>query len=176
MKLQFSSRSLLITGLGIPLFVCGLWVFALSREPAIFIRLSGLLPLLLLLLAASLAVYVSWTLLRSSDWSRRLLSILIIGAMMASVLWLQRFSDLGVFLMGGASYWVERASTAPDPEAKVRLKIVLDSTQYGADQAERAVLALPTFSERQRLFLLLADLAPSEQWERRYRERVHSEE
>lgn len=85
----------------------------------------------------------------------------------------QRYTEVGVFLLGGGSYWVERAAGEPtDAVAADYLNIVLQATQYGLNVAENAVGALPDRGQQARLFTLLAAVTHNESWAVRFRERA----
>lgn len=79
-----------------------------------------------------------------------------------------RYSPYGIFLGGGARYWVERAAAADDArEARAHLRRVL-ATPYGVNTAENAVRDLADPDRRIRLWRLLIELARSDNWRMAY--------
>jgi hypothetical protein len=98
-----------------------------------------------------------------------LLLILVILLAVPAFLYTQRWTRPGIFLLGGTGYWVGRARAAVDPaEAKAYFRYVLASSQYGVNGAENAVNALPDQRDRVRLFTLLIEVAPNENWREIY--------
>ncbi len=95
-------------------------------------------------------------------------------ALLTALGWVSAFvfvrthTGLGVLLLGGADYWVGRAAAAPDEEARQILAEVVGSSNYGVDAARAAVMRRPKSSERVRLFVLLANVAPTGSWRQRY--------
>ncbi len=88
---------------------------------------------------------------------------------------LQRHTQLGILAFGGARYWIGQAREVEDGEAREHLRYVLDSGDYGVNAAENAVAGLSSGFERLRLFELLAELAPNDNWQRTYLRRAEQE-
>ncbi|MGH2608509.1 MAG: hypothetical protein ACRDHF_05410, partial [Tepidiformaceae bacterium] len=81
----------------------------------------------------------------------------------------QRYSILGVHVLGGGHHWVRRAAEErSDDNAALCLRRMLGVSQYGLNVAERAVLRLDDRAQRARLFMLLAQLVPWQNWQERY--------
>lgn len=85
------------------------------------------------------------------------------------------FTDLGVLAVGH-HYWMSRAARSPDDASLTQnLKRVLNSTQYGVNNAENWVLDVEDRATRVRLWEKLIELAPNESWRGYYRERLEAE-
>lgn len=163
-------RVLGVTGL---ISVAGLWLLtAMAKSPVLVSIKDALAAAFLVLVVLILLVGIGWGLFASGQLLDRLIGFGMILILIALSFWVQRHTDMGVLVLGGASYWVERAAEAPDAEARTYLSLVLRSTQYGVNRAERAVLALPSAEGKKRLFLLLAEQAPTEHWQKRFRSRA----
>jgi hypothetical protein len=94
------------------------------------------------------------------------LLIAVVIASFATFVHVRRHSRIGIKTLGGADYWIEIAAMTPDvEEAKVHLTKVI--SQDGAHAAEVAVLKLD-YKDAHRLLLLLADIAPNDDWRSRY--------
>jgi hypothetical protein len=105
---------------------------------------------------------------RHGIFSRVIGTALLVGEIFLFV-WLQRYSTLGVFALGGGRYWINRAAHTPsDTDARAYVRVVLSATQYGVDVAENAVVAQKDPKIQRRLFLLLAECAPNELWRDQY--------
>jgi hypothetical protein len=111
-----------------------------------------------------------WTFLRTPRCVDRLGALFGVLLLLPLGIWVQHHTDLGVFALGGSSFWIHRAAESPDAEAIQDLNLVLSATQYGVNAAEEAVLEVGTRQQRRRLFLLLAERAPTERWAARYRQ------
>src|SRR2546422_7621360 len=120
-----------------------------------------LAPLAVILIG--LSALVLWRLLGSRVSVTRKVAALALGvALSAGVVWLQRFTDVGVFAGRGVRYWVGRAAASnTETEALACLEIVMSATQYGVNAAETSVMRYPPLV-RARLFKLLAGAAPTE--------------
>jgi hypothetical protein len=101
---------------------------------------------------------------------KTILTILFIVVAVGSIygfIYLRRYSQFGITSLGGANYWIEMATITPDVEqAKSHLTKVI--THCGPNAAEVAVSNLDYPADAHRLFLLLADVAPSDNWRSRY--------
>jgi hypothetical protein len=130
-----------------------------------------LVPLGLILVG--LTGLVLWRLLGVRVSVTRKVGALALGvAITAGVVWLQRFTDVGVFAGRGSRYWVGRAAASnTETEALACLEIVLSATQYGVNVAENCVMTYPP-PVRARLFKLLAGVAPTEAWRDQYLRRA----
>lgn len=88
----------------------------------------------------------------------------------------QRHTAFGIFAAGGGRYWVERAAgEANAGVARTHLRRVVGATQYGVNVAENAVGDLPRAEDRLRLWGLLIELAPNENWREIYSRRLAAE-
>ena len=100
---------------------------------------------------------------------KRLLGALLLLSLVPSLRAFQVYTDLGVFLLDGSEYWIDRAARTRDPaRAKEFLAVVVSATQYGVNEAENQVLAHYAPDEQVRLFRLLAEIAPNENWRERF--------
>lgn len=97
---------------------------------------------------------------------RRPKMLIALTVVWALALWQFRIrTGFGVLVLGGANHWVDRAAgTGTDREAAAILRTVLLSSNYGVNAAETAVLRRKDARERKRLFRLLAQVAPWENW------------
>ena len=109
------------------------------------------------------------TFMRRRSKVHRLASVVAVLLLLPLGLWVQRHTDLGVFALGGSSYWARKAARSADAEAIQDLNVILSATQYGVNAAERAVLEIHSREQRRRLFSLLAERAPTQEWAMRYR-------
>jgi hypothetical protein len=108
---------------------------------------------------------------------RRLLGVLLLLSLGPALRTFQIYTDLGVFLLDGSEYWIARAANTADPaQARTFLTVVLSATQYGVNEAENQVLANYAPSEQVRLFRLLSEIAPNENWRDRYLARCRTAE
>lgn len=138
-----------------------------------------------MILPRSESIIVEWTFMVGSiltllalaiiGWSRqrvrgpRIAFLLVIAlAWVSAFVFVRSHTGLGVLVLGGADVWVAKAAAAPDDQAANILSGVIRSSNYGVDAAERAVLQRPLESERIRLFILLATVAPNDSWRQRY--------
>jgi len=88
----------------------------------------------------------------------------------------QRYTALGIFAAGGGRYWVGRAAGEANADvARAHLRRVVGATQYGVNVAENAVRELPRIEDRVRLWRLLIELAPNENWREIYSRRLAAE-
>ncbi len=71
----------------------------------------------------------------------------------------------------GGDHWISRAAEAGDAEAKVYLRAVVDSSNYGVNAAEAAVKKRAA-AEQERLFTLLAEVVPWQNWKETYARRA----
>ena len=100
---------------------------------------------------------------------QRLVSALSVILLMPAFGWCRRYTAVGILVMGGGNYWVERASQAVnDDEATLYLRRILGASQYGVDVAERVVLSVSDDRQRARLFTLLGRAVPWPTWQQRY--------
>jgi hypothetical protein len=108
---------------------------------------------------------------------RRLASAAIgIACAAAAFVAFQRYTAFGIFGAGGGRYWVERAAAEENPDlARAHLRRVLGATQYGVNVAENAVRELPRPEDRIRLWRLLVEIAPNENWRGIYSRRLAAE-
>lgn len=176
MDLPAESKISWLGGAVLVVTTCLLWLRSTLPGPSLASVLDPLpLVLFLVLLGGHLLVsFLGWV--RVKSWKRRAAALILLISLGWLGLWTQRYTDLGVFLLGGASHWIGRAAEADDAEARRYLALVLSSTQYGVDQAERSVLELPSAEQRERLFRLLSDMAPNPAWRERYRHQADEAE
>jgi hypothetical protein len=81
----------------------------------------------------------------------------------------QRYTAFGIFAAGGGRYWVGQAAGEANADvARAHLQRVVGATQYGVNVAENAVADLPRADDRVRLWRLLIELAPNENWREIY--------
>ena len=116
---------------------------------------------------------VLWRLFASRvSLMRRVAALALAAAIIAGVVWLQRFTDVGVAVGRGGWYWVGRAAaSSTETEALACLEIVVSATQYGVNVAESCVMSYPP-AVRARLFKLLAGAAPNINWREQYLRRA----
>ena len=97
---------------------------------------------------------------------RRPKMLLVLTVLWALAFWQFRIrTGAEVLVLGGAHHWVDRAADAgTDREAAAILRAVLLSSNYGVNAAETAVLRRQDTGERRRLFQLMAQTAPWENW------------
>jgi hypothetical protein len=85
------------------------------------------------------------------------------------------FTDLGILVVGH-HYWMSRAARSPDDASLTEnLERVLDSTQYGVNNAENWVLGAEDRATGLRLWAKLIELAPNDLWRGYYGERLAAE-
>lgn len=107
--------------------------------------------------------------------AKRLLFVLLVTAPFVYVVW-SRYTTYGILAGGGGRYWVSRAVAADaDTEAREHLRRVLGATQYGVNVAENAVRRLPRREDRIRMWRLLVELAPNENWRETYQRHLDQE-
>ena len=129
----------------------------------------ALFPSFLLLLSVGVAVVIGAVCLFRPGVYPRVVGFSLLCGAFALFVWFQRFWLLGVFGFGGGSYWVNRAARTPtDKEARECLRVVLSATDYGVNIAENAVLKVSNPASQKRLFLLLAESAPNDNWRAQY--------
>lgn len=103
-------------------------------------------------------------------------ALLLVTLMVLGWIPWSRYTELGIFAGGGGRYWVRRAAVATtDEEAKAHLGRVLATTQYGVNIAENAVADLPDHEARLRMWRLLVELAPNDNWRSIYTRRLKTE-
>jgi hypothetical protein len=131
------------------------------------LRILGLLAVAGFLAVWALAVLVV------GPAKHRLCAVLVALSLVSATAWIRIHTDLGVFALGGARYWVAKANASESAnERQYHLRLVLSATQYGANLAEAAVADYPP--QRQAvLFDSLASTTESPQWRQRYRELEH---
>lgn len=106
----------------------------------------------------------------------RVRAAVIIAAAAVSFIALQRYTAYGIFAAGGGRYWVHRAAAETDAgRAKAHLRRVANATQYGVNVAENAVRELDMPADRARLWRLLIEIAPNENWREIYARRLAAE-
>jgi hypothetical protein len=106
---------------------------------------------------------------------KRLIIVLLLAAPVVFVAW-SRYTAYGIFAGGGGRYWVSRAVAAhSEMEARAHLRRVLGATQYGVNVAETAVRRLPRRKDRIRMWRLLAELAPNDNWRKIYQRNFDQE-
>jgi hypothetical protein len=127
-------------------------------------RILGLLLAIGLLAVWALAVFVV------GPAKHRAWSLLVVLSLLSAIAWARLHTDLGVFALGGANYWVTKASAAANPDEREHyLRLVLSATQFGARIAEGTVAAYPP-QEQSALFESLASTTESAIWRQRYHE------
>lgn len=80
-------------------------------------------------------------------------------------------TDLGILAVGH-KVWIQAAAIGDDDEAACRLRVVLESTQYGPNVLERAILTWPSPKGRTRLLEAAMKAAPSTRWRARFQARA----
>ena len=110
--------------------------------------------------------------MRNPTGKLAILAGLVVLAVAAWVPW-SRYTDLGIFVGGGGRYWVQRAAASrTDDEAVSCLRRVVAATQYGVNVAENQVAAIPDRQIRMRLWRILVQVAPNENWHGIYSRRL----
>ncbi len=130
----------------------GNWIFVVLWLVMILISLcTGIIPLIRL---RSLGM-----------WERSGAAARICLAGLIAVLFFL-LTDVGV-LVAGHRYWMQKAFEASSPEeARVCLRMVFLSTQYGRDLAVKSLKELPEGSRRLELELALCEMAQWQECER----------
>ena len=106
---------------------------------------------------------------------RRLVLVAAVVALLVFGVYGALFSGLGILVVGH-HFWMSRAARSPDDESLTRnLERVLNSTQYGVNNAENWVLDVEDRETRIRLWEKLIELAPNEGWREYYRTRLAAE-
>ena len=151
---------------------CALWLgSAFGPPPAGLLelfhwpfRILGLLAVTGFLSVWALAVLVV------GPAKHRLCAVVVALSLVSGIAWIRIHTDLGVFALGGARYWIAKADASESAGERQRhLRLVLSATQYGANIAEGAVAAYPPHRQAV-LFDSLASTTESPLWRRRYRE------
>lgn len=151
--------------------VLTLWLWVFLGPGHLLVSNNRLLLLLCVpAIFAGVACMTAWTFLRTRSKIDQLGAVAALLLLLPLGLWVQRHTDLGVLALRGSSFWAQKAASSPDAEAIRDLDLILSSTQYGVNAAERAVQDLDSREQRHRLFLLLAERAPTERWAERYRQ------
>jgi len=167
-------RPALVIGIALGAFACScaLWLgSALARPPAALIelfhwplRFLGLLVLIGFLAVWALAVLIV------GPTRHRACAVLVALSLVSAIAWIRIHTDLGVFALGGANYWLTKASASGNAnERRQCLRLVLSATQYGPNIAEGAVAAYP-LQEQATLYESLSSTTESPRWRQRYRE------
>ena len=150
---------------------CALWLgSAFNPLPAGLLelfhwpfRIVGLLAVAGFLSVWALAVLVV------GPAKHRLCAVVVALSLVSATAWIRIYTDLGVFALDGARYWVAKANASENAnERQNRLRLVLSATQFGAHIAEGAVAAYPPHRQAV-LFDSLASTTDSPLWRRRYR-------
>lgn len=150
-----------------------LWLWKLSDDPVpVLVSVRDLRVLFGALVLV--AVLVGWSVFRLVERSAGavvagmvvLVSLILVGG------WARRYTDMGVFVLGGDRYWIGRAVDAPSADLRSRyVQLVLESTDYGVNSAENAVMRLP-LRDQVEMFSVLAEVVKSESWRERYLRRA----
>ena len=131
-----------------------------------------LLSLLALLAVAFLATGIA--LARQRGWRQRLSAAAVVLSLVVLAVWFQRYTDVGILLLGGDAVWVRAAAEAETPEARrTALLMALQGTEYALSTVETEILegyrSEPGLQAE--LFLVLAEIAPTDRWREQYRGR-----
>jgi hypothetical protein len=167
-------RPALVIGIALGAFACScaLWLgSALAQPPAALIELFHW-PLRFLGLLVVIGILAVWALavLIVGPPGHRAWAVLAALSLVSAIAWARIHTDLGVFALGGANYWLAKASASGNAnERQHYLQLVLSATQYGPNIAEGAVAAYPP-QEQAPLYDALASSTESPQWRQRYRE------
>lgn len=87
--------------------------------------------------------------------------------------WVARYTSIGIFALGGSRYWVGLALSYDEEKAKIALGKAMNSNNYGVNNVMNAVASLPEASQRYRMFMLLASIAPNDNWKEIYTNRAN---
>lgn len=149
-------------------------VVAQGPHPDLVTGGSNFIVLWALGLFAVIAVLSGVALARRSSLPPRLPGTLSLLSLVVLTFWLQRHTDIGIFLLGGDSVWVRHAASQETPEARcVASSTALQGTQYALNTVETIVLE--DYKDQPQLqhdlFFALSEVAPNEGWSQRYKAR-----
>lgn len=100
-----------------------------------------------------------------------MVGVLSLISLVVLAFWFQRYTNMGIFLLGGDSVWVRHAAACEGAEARREaLATALQGTQYALNTVETIVLE--DYSDQpelqHELFLALSEVASNEGWSKRY--------
>lgn len=151
------------------------WLFA-PRHPcevAVF-QSSYLLLEAALVLLYLLGAVLTTSFLVERERRQALAALAVLLAVGGLGLLQSRYTSVGIFVLGGDDYWVDRAVRAADRDEKIcALRVALQGTQYALNLVENELVDDYADSPevRSELFEILASIAPNDNWQSIYETR-----